>query len=170
MPGGKLSIVAGSYVDENALIILLVNDASEVDKSVRQLIRIGLDNVEAWLPVSEALAIPSITNSQESITTAGLAQALAAHPDAMVLDVRGAGEFAESHVDGSKNIAYTRLAARLNEVPKGKRLYVHCGSGLRASFAVPYLVSQHREAIYVNGPFSDIPISLKEQETHPQLA
>jgi hydroxyacylglutathione hydrolase len=112
------------------------------------------------MPASEALAVPGITSSQESITTAGLAGALAAHPDAMVLDVRGAGEFAESHVDGATNIAYTRLAARLDEVPDGKRLYVHCGSGLRASFAVPYLASRHREVVYVNGSFSDIPGSL----------
>lgn len=162
MPGGKLSIVAGSYVNENAALILLVNDASEVDEAVRQLIRIGLDKVEAWLPVSEALAIPGITGSQESITTAGLAEALSAHPDAMVLDVRSAGEFAESHVDGAKNIAYTRLAARLSEVPEGKRLYVHCGSGLRAGIATSYLAGKNREVVYVNGAFSDIPAGLRK--------
>jgi len=165
MPGGKLSTVAGSYVDEDAAIILLVNDASEVDDAVRQLIRIGLDKVEAWIPASEALAVPGITRSQESITTAGLADALAAHPEAMVLDVRGAGEFAESHVDGAKNIAYTRLAARIDEVPQGKRLYVHCGSGLRAGFAASYLAKQQREVIYVNGAFSDIPASLKNGQS-----
>jgi len=164
LPGGKLSVVAGSYVDENAAIILLVNDASEVDDAVRELIRIGLDKVEAWIPASEALAVSGITSSQESITTAGLADALAAHPEAMVLDVRSAEEFAESHVDGAKNIAYTRLAARLDEVPDGKRLYVHCGSGLRASFAVPYLVIQHRDVIHVDGAFSDIPASLKNRQ------
>ncbi len=161
MPGGKLSTVAGSYVDEDAAIILLVNDASEVDDAVRQLIRIGLDKVEAWIPASEALAVPGIISSQESITTSGLADALAAHPEAMVLDVRGAGEFAESHVDGAKNIAYTRLAARLDEVPQGKRLYVHCGSGLRAGFAVPYLASRNRDVIYVDGAFTGIPDSIK---------
>jgi len=161
MPGGKLSIVAGSYVDENATIILLVNDGGEVDDAVRQLIRIGLDKVEAWIPASEALAVPGITRSQESITTAGLADALAAHPEAMVLDVRGAGEFAESHVDGAKNIAYTRLAARIDEVPEEKRLYVHCGSGQRAGFAASYLASRHRDVIYVDGAFTGIPDSIK---------
>ncbi len=170
MPGGKLSIVAGSYLDEKATIVLLVNDASELDEAVRQLIRIGLDNVVAWIPASEALAVPGLTSSQESITTAGLAEALATHPNAMVLDVRGAGEFAESHVDGAKNIAYTRLAARLDEIPEGKRIYVHCGSGLRASFATSYLAGQKREVVYVNGDFSDIPASLKGQSTHPQPA
>ncbi len=170
MPGGKLSIVAGSYVDENAALILLLNDESELDEAVRQLIRIGLDQVAAWIPISEALAIPGITSSQKSITTAGLAEALATNPDAMVLDVRGAGEFAESHVDGAKNVAYTRLAARLDEVPEGKRLYVHCGSGLRASFAAPYLAGRQREVVYVDGDFSEIPASIKGDATHQQPA
>ncbi len=162
MPGGKLSIVAGSYVDENAVIVLLVNEASEVDEAVRQLVRIGLDKVRGWIPVREALAIPGLTSTQESITTAGLAEALATHPDAMVLDVRGAGEFAESHVVGAKNVAYTRLAARLDEIPVGKRLYIHCGSGLRASFATSYLAGQNREVVYVDGDFAGIPDSLTE--------
>ena len=161
MPGGKLSIVAGSYLDENDSIILLVNDESEVNEAVRQLIRIGIDKVIAWIPISEALAIPNITSSQECITTADLAKALAAHPDAMLLDVRGASEFAESHVSGAKNIAYTRLAAKLDEVPEDQQLYVHCGSGLRASFAASYLTKQHRKVIYVDGPYADIPISIK---------
>ncbi len=80
MPGGKLPIVAGSYLDEDASILLLVNDASEVEEAVRELIRIGLDKVEAWIPASEALAIPGITSSQESITTADLAEALPRPP------------------------------------------------------------------------------------------
>lgn len=157
LTGGKLPIVAGSYVEESAAIILLVNDANEVDQAVRELVRIGLDQVEAWIPVSEALAVPGVTLSQKSITTAELAD----HPNAMVLDVRGAGEFAESHVRGAKNIAYTRLAARLDEVPDAHPLYVHCGSGLRASFAVPYLASRHREVIFVNGAFDAIPAGIK---------
>lgn len=169
MPGGKLSIVAGSYLDKDAAIILLVNSEDEVDEAVRQLIRIGLDKVEAWLPASEALAISGITSSQESITTADLAQALATHPKSVVLDVRGAGEFAESHVEGAKNIAYTRLAARLSEVPNDQRIYVHCGSGLRASFAVSYLSNQDREIIYVDGPFSEIPDSILTEKV-PALA
>ena len=157
LAGGKLPIVAGSYVDENSPIILLVNDADEVDQAVRELVRIGLDKIEAWICVSEALAVPGVTSHQKSITTAELAS----HPDAVVLDVRGASEFDDCHVRGAKNIAYTRLAARLEEVPDAHPLYVHCGSGLRASFAVPYLVSKNLEVVYVDGPFSEIPDRIK---------
>jgi len=156
LAGGKLPVVAGSYLDENAAIVLLVNDAGEVDEAVRQLIRIGLDKVEAWLPVSEALGMVGITASQKIISTAALAEALAANPGASVLDVRGAGEYAESHVKGAVNIAHTRLAARISEVPPGNPLFVHCGSGLRAAFATSFLASEGHEIVYVDGAFTDI--------------
>ena len=52
-----------------------------------------------------------------------------------VLDVRRATEHAEGHLPGSVNIAHTRLAARLDEVPDGHRLLVHCRSGVRSGRA-----------------------------------
>ena len=161
LAGGKLPLVTGSYLDENASLVLLANDAGEVEEAVRQLIRIGLDKVEAWLPASEALAVDEITAHLESITTAQLAEALAANPAAAVLDVRGAGEFAEGHVKGAMNIAYTRLAARISEVQKGKPLFVHCGSGLRAAFATSFLAGEGHEVVYVNGPFGEIPAGIR---------
>jgi len=150
--GGDLPIAAGSYVDENAAIVLLVNHADQVEEAVRQLIRIGFDKVEAWIPVNEALSIEEATSQQASITTSELAKVT----NPVVLDVRSVEEFAESHVRGAKNIAYTRLATRLDEVPNAHPLYVHCGSGLRASFAVPYLISQKYDVIYVDGSFDHI--------------
>ncbi len=166
LAGGNLPIVAGSYVAENAAIILVVNEESEVEEAVRQLVRIGLDRIEAWIPAAEALTDHAenddLTSSQRRITTAELGDALAAHPGAAVLDVRSAGEFAESHVRGAKHIAYTRLASRLAEVPAAHPLYVHCGSGLRASFAVPLLARENRDVIYVDGPFDAIPAAIRE--------
>jgi len=162
LAGGKLPLVAGSYLDENASLVLLVNDAGEVEEAVRQFIRIGLDKVEAWLPASEALAVDEITAHQESITTAQLAEALAANPAAAVLDVRGAGEFAEGHVKGAVNIAYTRLAARISEVPNGSPLFIHCGSGLRAAFATSFLAGEGHHVVYVNGSFGEIPAGIRK--------
>ena len=79
----------------------------------------------------------------------------------LVLDVRGADEFAASHVTGAKNIAYTRLAARLDEVPSGGPLYVQCGSGLRAGIATAYLAGQGHDVVLVDGDFAEIPNHLK---------
>ncbi len=155
MGGGKLTVAAGSYVDENARILLVVENEEQLDDAVRQLIRIGLDHVEAWIPATEALAETAVTTSYPRISTADLPA------DATVLDVRGADEFAASHVTGATNIAYTRLAARIGEVPSAKPLYVHCGSGLRAAIACPYLARQGHEVVHVDGPFAEIPTRLR---------
>lgn len=160
LAGGKLPIVAGSYLEEDTSVILLVNDQSEVGEAVRELIRIGLDKIEAWLPVGEALADDGVTTHQKSITTAELAGTLTKNPDAAVLDVRGAGEYDEGHVEGAKNIAHTRLAARISEVPSAKPLFVHCGSGMRAAFATSFLAGKGHEVVFVNGDFSDIPTEI----------
>jgi hydroxyacylglutathione hydrolase len=166
LAGGKIPLVAGSYVEEKEAILLVVNDESEVDEAVRQLVRIGLDKVEAWIPATEALSkdndFPMLTSKSPRISTAELAEVLASHPEAAVLDVRSTSEYVESHVRGAVHIPYTRLAARLAEVPDKQPLYVHCGSGLRASFAAPYLAREGREVITVDGAFEDISQKIRE--------
>ncbi|MDX8396951.1 MAG: rhodanese-like domain-containing protein [Mariprofundaceae bacterium] len=56
------------------------------------------------------------------------------------LDVRTAKEYAQGHVPGAINIPVQELAERLNEVPKDKRVYVYCESGVRAGHASKLLV------------------------------
>ena len=155
LPGGKLPIAAGSYVDENSPILVVVENESQAEDAVRQLIRIGLDHVDAWIPAEEALASSGFTTSYPRIATSELPAGVT------VLDVRRADEFAAGHVKGAKNIAYTRLAARFAEVPAGGPLYVHCGSGIRAAVASAYLASRGREVIHVDGDFPEIPAELK---------
>jgi hydroxyacylglutathione hydrolase len=142
-----------------------------VDEAVRQLVRIGLDKVEAWISKDEALSEKSdLTASLTRITTAELAGVLEAHLEAAVLDVRGTGEYADSHVRGAVHVPYTRLAARLGEVPDTHPLYVHCGSGLRASFAVPYLASEGREVVHVDGAFGEIASDILAKATTADLS
>lgn len=169
MNDGKLPIVAGSYLDKDASIILLVPNESDLDEAIRQLVRIGLDKVHGWIPANQALTLPGITTTQPSITTALLADALTAHPGAMVLDVRSAEEFDDAHVKGAKNIVYTHLATRFAEVPTNNPLFVHCRSGDYGSFAVPFLASHDREVIYVDGAFDEIPESLKKNKTTTRI-
>ena len=151
LPGGRLPIAAGSYVEENSRILLVVEDPSQVEDAVRQLIRIGLDHVEGWITADEALADSRFTASYKRIATSELPAGVP------VLDVRRADEFAAGHVNGAKNIAYTRLAARFDEVPEAQPLYVHCAGGTRAAIAAAYLASRGHEVVHVDGSFAEIP-------------
>jgi hydroxyacylglutathione hydrolase len=112
--------------------------------------------VVAWIPALDAMQADGFTSSIPRLQTADLADALAEDPGALVLDVRGADEFAGGHVDGAVNIAYTRLASRLAELPDRRPVYVHCGSGLRASMAAAYLASRDIDVVHVDGNYGDI--------------
>lgn len=155
LAGGRLPIAAGSYVEENTPILLAVEDETQVEEAVRQLVRIGLDHVEGWIPVDEALADSACTTSYPRIATRDLPAG------APVLDVRRADEYQASHVTGAKNIAYTRLAARIDEVPDAEPLHIHCAGGTRAAIAAAYLASRGHEVVHVDGSFAEIPASMK---------
>jgi hydroxyacylglutathione hydrolase len=150
---GRLPIAAGSYLDESTRILLVMENESQVGEAVRQLVRIGLDHVEAWIPAAEART--RFTASYRRIAPSELPE------NVTVLDVRGADEHAASHVKGATNIAYTRLAARRDELPDGAPLYVHCAGGMRAAIASAYLASLGREVVQLDGAFSEIPAKLK---------
>ena len=156
LAGGKLTVSAGSYVEEKTRLLLVVQSESHLDEAVRQLVRIGLDEVEAWIPADEAIRAHEWTSTIPRIMTSEFVNALAEDPDALVLDVRGADEFAAGHVEGAVNIAYTRLGARLADLPDRRPVYVHCGSGLRASMAVSYLAAKGIDVVHVDGNFGEI--------------
>ena len=75
--------------------------------------------------------------------------------DAVVLDVRGATEYRLRHVPGAVNVAHTRLAVSLDEVPSGRTVYVHCQSGARATAAAGFLESRGYRVVTVNDRFDD---------------
>lgn len=160
--GGHLSAAAGSYVAEGDEILLLVDDESGVEPAAREMIRIGLDRVTAWMPVAEALAAEAYTTSIRRISTAQLGTEISGQPEATVLDVRGAAEFDAGHVDGAVHIAHTRLASEKTEIPKGNPLLVHCASGMRAAMACAFLAHEGHHVVHVDGAFGDIPKSLRQ--------
>lgn len=55
--------------------------------------------------------------------------------DAVVLDVRGAGEFAAGHITGARNLPETQLGERLHELEKFRErpIIVSCATGGRST-------------------------------------
>jgi len=70
-----------------------------------------------------------------------------------LLDTRTEGEYARGHIDGFKNIPVDELRDRLNEVEKGKPVYVICQSGLRSYIASRILEGSGYEAYNFAGGF-----------------
>jgi len=74
-----------------------------------------------------------------------------------VLDVRGAAEFAGARVPSAINIAHTRLATRLDELPSDKPVLTYCRSGNRASAAAAFLAHEGYDVTLVDGLFATWP-------------
>lgn len=70
-----------------------------------------------------------------------------------LLDTRTEGEFAKGHIGGFKNIPVDELRERLDEVEKGKKVYVICQSGLRSYIASRILEGNGYEAYNFSGGF-----------------
>ena len=57
----------------------------------------------------------------------------------LVVDVRTEREWSEQRIDGSVNVPLSRLAERLDELPRDRPLVVHCASGYRSAIAASLL-------------------------------
>jgi rhodanese-related sulfurtransferase len=56
-----------------------------------------------------------------------------------LLDVRSPREWAAQHIESSVNIALNRLLERLGELPRDRRIAIHCAGGYRSSIGASIL-------------------------------
>ncbi len=148
--------VTGSYIDPASPIALICNEV-QVEEAVRDLVRIGLDHVTGWAPPEALEAFRAAGGKLASIEVIDFSEVgrRGPGPGVQVLDVRRATEFAEARVDGAANIAHTRLAGRLDELPRDKEVLVHCLTGARASAAASLLEREGFRVAAVNDIFTD---------------
>ena len=147
--------VTGCYVDPSWRIVLVCR-GDEVEEAVRDLVRVGLDRVVGWASPGELAGFESAGGALATIEVIDFDEVGRRLPDpeVQVLDVRRATEFAEARIDGAANIAHTRLACRLGELPRDRQLLVHCLSGARASAAVSLLEREGFRVAAVNDIFT----------------
>lgn len=70
--------------------------------------------------------------------------------DALIVDLRGAEDYAKGHILGAMNIPLADLARRSGELDKhkSKPLILHCGDGNRASGGVAALRKKGYERVH----------------------
>ncbi len=146
--------VAGSYVEENTPIYLIV-DMEHVETAVRDLIRIGLDDIVGYATPD---TLEHYREKGELIATIPHMKLhdipeLAARSDVKFLDVRNLDEYRSSHVAGAENIAHTRLLVRRDEVRKDGQVAVYCRTGARAAYAAALLQRLGHNVIHIEGDY-----------------
>ena len=127
---------AGSMVAEGEAIYLVVEPA-RLNEAVRDLIRVGLDNIAGWFDAGAMDSYVAAGGKLEATAEISVdaARVMIERDKPFVLDVRRKTEFTQGHIAGATNIAYTRLLARLKDVPKDKPILVNCLAGSRSARA-----------------------------------
>lgn len=141
--------VAGSYVMPGKAMYLVI-DEENVGAAVRDLIRIGLDDVRGFI-TPEDLGSAELTKI-EVIRFDDLAARIA-DPSVCVVDVRRQDEVDLGFVAGSIHIPHLRLLSRLDELPTDKTLLVHCQSGIRSAVAAALLNASGFNTVFVDDHF-----------------
>ncbi|MGD2068089.1 MAG: rhodanese-like domain-containing protein [Gemmatimonadota bacterium] len=144
--------VTGSYVDPEDDLVLVI-DRHDVEAAVRALVRIGLDRVTGFVTPHTLEAYGTDGRELARIPEIDVSEldGRRREDSAAVLDVRSLSEYRAGHVPGALHAAHTRLGERLDELPRGRPLLVHCASGERSAVAAAYLVRHGFDAVYVNG-------------------
>lgn len=145
----------GSLVADETTPIYLLVDEADLEEAVRDLVRIGYDNLAGYADLETLERYFESGGETASIEEIGFKEleALRAKDGVEVLDVRYASEYAAGHVDGAVNTSYTRLPENLDAVPDAE-LLVHCGTGARASAAASYLAREGKRAKLVNDEYA----------------
>jgi hydroxyacylglutathione hydrolase len=138
--GGQFATWAGTVLDRTKPIVIIAEPGREQEAALR-LGRIGFDHVKGYMRGGmEALAgRPDLVWPTERLSAPMVADELGAADPPLVLDIRNPREWATKHIDGSLNIPLNHLQERMAEVPRDRRIAVHCAGGYRSSIAASIL-------------------------------
>ena len=138
--GGQFATWAGTVLDSGRPIVIVAEPGREQEAALR-LGRIGFDSVTGYLKGGmEALAErQELVETTERVSAVMLAEELGSGDPPVVIDIRAPGEWSAGHVDGSVNVPLSQLQERIGEVPRDRRIAVHCAGGYRSSIAASLL-------------------------------
>ena len=138
--GGQYATWAGTVLDRAKPIVIIAEPGREQEAAMR-LGRIGFDHVKGYLKGGMAALAdrPDLVWPTVRVTAPMVAEELASAEPPLLLDIRNPREWATKHIDGSVNIPLNHLQERIAEIPRDRRLAVHCAGGYRSSIAASIL-------------------------------
>jgi hydroxyacylglutathione hydrolase len=155
--GGKYATWAGTVFDRNASIVLVAPPGGEREAAMR-LGRIGFDRVVGFLKDGPRAfeGRTDLVRRAARVAIPDLKAALASATPPLVVDVRNQAERDEKRIEPSLHVPLNRLAERMAEVPRDRRLVVHCAGGYRSSIAASMLANAgYREVSDLIGGFAE---------------
>ena len=150
---GQFSTYLGWLIPWEARVTLLGETSEQVAEAQREMARIGLDRIAGAATGAPQDWTDRPLETLETAAFADLSQ-VRHHRPVHVLDVRLAGEYADGHVEGAQNVPIGELLDRIDEIPQ-RELWVHCGSGYRASIAALLLAARGHRVVLVDDAFDN---------------
>jgi len=148
---GGLASFAGWFLPYDEPL-LLVNETDDPSEAVRTLLRLGFDDIAGTLSGGMLTWHMAGRRSEaiEMVNVQELCHLLDAGEEAWVLDVRSDEELEEEgEIVGATHIHVTQLPAQIQRVPRGRKVYVFCGSGLRSMIGASLLRQKGVEDVAV---------------------
>jgi hydroxyacylglutathione hydrolase len=131
---------AGWFLDYERPIVLIAEDETTATAAARDLSLIGLDNVAGWTDLGVLAAYAANEGALHVVEEIKAGQLEGT--GAVLVDVRGTGEYVEGHVPGSIHIPLGYLLERAGELPRDRKLALMCGSGSRSRLGL-ILLKRH---------------------------
>ena len=138
-------------IPKKAPVVLYSDDENQAISAQQKLRGAGFKKVslvqgslDSWLQAADkAESGPVVTTikwqrklGEGEVAAADFAKAISgARPDVLILDVRTKDEAAAGKYPAALNIPLDELTKRSSELPRDKKIYVHCTTGARAEMA-----------------------------------
>ena len=147
-----------------APVVLYSDDEQEAFKAQKKLRKEGFKKVSLvygdinrWLKTEGNFESgPVVTEinwkrklGKGEVTAADFEKAAAGTSDAIILDVRTTDEAAAGKYSSAVNIPLDELSKRVSELPKDKKIYIHCSTGARAEMAYNQLLKDGYKASFL---------------------
>lgn len=136
---GNYATWAGTVLEHTRPIVIVANPGAEQEAAIR-LGRIGYDNVIGYVEggATSFLFRQEMVEKTSRVTAQELSK-LMDDPNVVVIDVRNTGEWNDKHIDGAMSFPLNKLRQQIQEIPRDRRLILHCLGGYRSMIAASIL-------------------------------
>jgi hydroxyacylglutathione hydrolase len=148
---GAHSAWVGWLLPPDRPLLLVGDDPEQEQESIRQLARIGYDQVagtleggiDAWVVTGRPVSTFPRIRADE------LEGRLLQGEQLVVVDVREAHEWLAGRIPGSVNLPLHQVPVAAASLPLGTQLAIHCGHGYRGTLGASLLAQAGRERVVV---------------------
>lgn len=136
----------GWFMDYDEDFVLIAEE-DQIEDLTRKLMRIGLDNLYGYITPAQLLTLEKGALDKFTPLTKSDVKAKIEKGKVQVVDVRGASEYKEGHIETAKNVFVGTLPNNLDQIAKDKPVIVYCQTGNRSTIAYSILKANGFEQI-----------------------